>query len=70
MIKKFSLENIPAPWNEVAIRAMLDFSDLAKKHERKAIRVLSKKAASEKRNLQRIIRKINEDSFEQFWGKL
>ena len=52
MIQKHSLQAIPAPWHGAAIRAIMEFAELAAKHERKAVRAMVRRAYKEKNDLQ------------------
>jgi hypothetical protein len=47
LIQKYSLHVIPEPWNTAAIRAIMEFSTLVSKHERKAVRAIARRNATE-----------------------
>ena len=47
LIQKHSLHVIPEPWNTAAISAIMEFSTLVSKHERKAVRAVARKNVPE-----------------------
>jgi hypothetical protein len=41
LIKKHSIMEFPSPWKESAIRAIMEFSDLASAHEHRTVKALT-----------------------------